>query len=61
VRGTEATTRDKFETVARSVRDVLSEHWLKTEEFYRQRNAKRVNYLSVEFLLGRWCCAHSGL
>jgi starch phosphorylase len=45
--------RDKFEAIARSVRDVLSQRWLKTEETYRQRNAKRVYYLSMEFLLGR--------
>jgi starch phosphorylase len=46
---TETTKRDKFEAVARSVRDVLSQRWLKTEQTYRQRNAKRVYYLSMEF------------
>jgi len=35
------------------VRDVLSQRWLKTEQTCRQRNAKRVYYLSMEFLLGR--------
>jgi starch phosphorylase len=50
---TETTDRDKFEAVARSVRDVLSQRWLKTEQTYRQQNAKRVYYLSMEFLLGR--------
>ena len=35
------------------MRDVLSQRWLKTEQTYRQRNAKRVYYLSMEFLLGR--------
>jgi starch phosphorylase len=50
---TETSTRDKFEAIARSIRDVLSQRWLKTEESYRQRNAKRVYYLSMEFLLGR--------
>ena len=49
----ETTDRDKFEAIARSVRDVLSQRWLKTEQTYRQRNAKRVYYLSMEFLLGR--------
>lgn len=53
LRDTEATARDKYEAIARSVRDVLSQRWLKTEETYRQRNAKRVYYLSMEFLLGR--------
>src|ERR1700690_332982 len=49
----ETTDRDKFEAIARSVRDVLSQRWLKTEQTYQQRNAKRVYYLSMEFLLGR--------
>jgi starch phosphorylase len=48
-----ATARDKYEASARSVRDVLSQRWLKTEDTYRRRNAKRVYYLSMEFLLGR--------
>ena len=50
---TETTDRDKFEAIARSVRDMLSQRWLKTEQNYRQRNVKRVYYLSMEFLLGR--------
>lgn len=48
-----ATPRDKFEAVARSVRDVLSQRWLKTEQTYQERNVKRVYYLSLEFLMGR--------
>jgi len=48
-----ATARDRFEAVARSIRDVLSQRWLKTEQTYRQRNAKRVYYVSLEFLIGR--------
>jgi starch phosphorylase len=48
-----ASRRDKFEAVAHSVRDVLSQRWLKTEQTYRERNAKRVYYLSLEFLMGR--------
>ncbi len=48
-----ATHRDKFEAVAHSIRDVLSQRWLKTEQTYRERNAKRVYYLSLEFLMGR--------
>jgi starch phosphorylase len=45
--------RDQFEAIARSVRDVLSQRWLKTERTYQERNAKRVYYLSLEFLMGR--------
>ncbi len=48
-----ATPRDRFEAVARSVRDLLSPRWIQTEQTYRRRNAKRVYYLSLEFLMGR--------
>jgi len=48
-----ATTRDKFEAVARSVRDVVSQRWIKTEQTYHARNVKRVYYVSLEFLMGR--------
>ena len=49
----EVTPRDSFEAIAHSVRDVISQRWLKTERTYRERNAKRVYYLSLEFLMGR--------
>jgi glycogen phosphorylase len=48
-----ATPRDRFEAVARSVRDVVSQRWLRTEQTYEKKNPKRVYYLSMEFLLGR--------
>jgi starch phosphorylase len=48
-----ATPRDKFEAIARSVRDLLSQRWMKTEALYQERNVKRVYYLSLEFLIGR--------
>jgi len=48
-----ATMRDKFEALARSVRDILSQRWLLTDKIYEQRNAKRLYYLSMEFLIGR--------
>ena len=52
----EATTigaRERFEAVAHSVRDILSQRWIKTEKTYQTRNPKRVYYLSLEFLIGR--------
>jgi glycogen phosphorylase len=49
----QVTPRDQFEAVARSVRDVLSQRWLKTEQTYQERNVKRIYYLSLEFLMGR--------
>jgi starch phosphorylase len=48
-----ATARDRFEALARSVRDVLSQRWLLTEKTCEERNPKRLYYLSMEFLIGR--------
>jgi starch phosphorylase len=45
--------RERYEAVARSVRDVLSQRWHRTEHTYDRANAKRVYYLSMEFLIGR--------
>jgi len=47
------TMRERFEAVALSVRDVLSQRWIQTEQTYERENPKRVYYLSIEFLLGR--------
>jgi starch phosphorylase len=46
-------TRERYEAVARSVRDVLSQRWLRTEQTYERADPKRVYYLSMEFLIGR--------
>jgi starch phosphorylase len=48
-----ATARDRFEAVARAVRDVLSQRWVLTEKTYERQNPKRLYYLSMEFLIGR--------
>ncbi|HQY59301.1 MAG: glycogen/starch/alpha-glucan phosphorylase [Nitrospira sp.] len=48
-----ATPRERYEAVARSIRDVISQRWLLTEKTYERENPKRVYYLSMEFLLGR--------
>src|SRR3954451_6504409 len=45
--------RERYEAVAHSVRDVLSQRWVLTEKTYDQENPKRVYYLSMEFLIGR--------
>jgi glycogen phosphorylase len=45
--------RERFEAIARSVRDVLSQRWIKTENTYARENPKSVYYLSMEFLIGR--------
>ena len=45
--------RERYEALARSVRDVLSQRWVRTEQTYGSANPKRVYYLSMEFLIGR--------
>jgi starch phosphorylase len=45
--------RDRFEALARSARDILSQRWVLTEDTYQRENPKRVYYLSMEFLIGR--------
>src|SRR6201993_3608159 len=45
--------RERFEAIARSVRDVLSQRWVLTEGTYDRENPKRIYYLSMEFLIGR--------
>jgi starch phosphorylase len=49
----EADARDRYEALARSVRDVLSQRWVRTEQTYERLDPKRVYYLSMEFLIGR--------
>lgn len=48
-----AGVREQYEAAARSVRDVLSQRWVRTERTYEVENPKRVYYLSMEFLIGR--------
>jgi starch phosphorylase len=48
-----ASARDQFEAFAHSVRDVLAQRWVLTNETRAHLNPKRVYYLSMEFLIGR--------
>src|SRR6266853_2119271 len=48
-----ASARERFEAFSHSVRDILAQRWLQTKTTYEQQNAKRIYYLSMEFLLGR--------
>ncbi len=48
-----ATERDWFLAIAYVVRDRLIERWMKTMRSYYKQDAKRVYYLSLEFLIGR--------
>jgi starch phosphorylase len=35
------------------VRDILAQRWVLTKSTYERQNAKRIYYLSMEFLIGR--------
>src|SRR5256885_9552604 len=48
-----ATARDRFLSLALTVRDRLIERWIATQQRYYRRDAKRVYSLSAEFLMGR--------
>src|SRR5215813_4271860 len=45
--------RERFEALAHSGRDILSQRWIQTEKTYELKDPKRVYYLSMEFLIGR--------
>ena len=49
----DASQREKFEAVARTLRDRLAQRWLLTQQTHDSENVKRVYYLSMEFLIGR--------
>ena len=44
---------DVYQALAYAVRDRLMERWFRTQSAYYQADAKRVYYLSLEFLMGR--------
>jgi len=48
-----APSRQRFEAIARFIRDLIAHRWVKTRLAREQANPKRVYYLSMEFLIGR--------
>jgi starch phosphorylase len=48
-----ATDLDVYHALAYAVRDRLMERWFRTQSAYYLADAKRIYYLSLEFLLGR--------
>jgi starch phosphorylase len=48
-----ASSRERFEAFSHSIRDILAQRWVQTKTTYEQNNAKRIYYLSMEFLIGR--------
>src|SRR5579884_2953794 len=49
-----AVPRELFKPVSLAIRDLLVDAFLKTEQRYREQKVKRLCYLSMEFLMGRW-------
>lgn len=47
------TRNDLYLALAYSVRDLLTERWRDTQQTYYEQDAKRVYYLSMEFMTGR--------
>jgi starch phosphorylase len=48
-----ATQRDRFMSLALTVRDRITARWMATQQRYYKKDAKRIYYLSAEFLMGR--------
>ncbi len=48
-----ATVHDRYQAVANSVRDRVMRRWIQTQQAYYRSDAKRVYYLSLEFLMGK--------
>jgi len=48
-----ASALERFEAFSHSVRDILARRWVLTKDTYERENAKRIYYLSMEFLIGR--------
>ncbi len=48
-----ATMHDRYVSVARLIRDRMMLRWVQTQQAYYKADARRVYYLSLEFLMGR--------
>src|SRR5438105_2102189 len=48
-----ATRLDLYKSLAHAVKDHLVKRWIRTQQSYYEQDAKRVYYLSLEFLMGR--------
>ncbi len=46
-------SRQQFEATSRFIRDLVAHRWVSTRQAREQASAKRIHYLSMEFLLGR--------
>ena len=48
-----ATKRDLYLALAYSVRDLMTKRWIESQRAYYDADAKRIYYLSMEFLMGQ--------
>ncbi|XP_057671561.1 glycogen phosphorylase [Diorhabda carinulata] len=48
-----ATSRDYYFALAYTVKDHLVSRWIRTQQYYYEKDPKRVYYLSLEFYMGR--------
>lgn len=48
-----ASQRDWLNAVLYAIRDIVTENWLRTQRASKSQSARRVYYLSMEFLMGR--------
>lgn len=48
-----ATNLDLYKSISLSVKDQLVKRWIRTQQTYYEVDAKRIYYLSMEFLMGR--------
>ena len=51
-----ATPRDYYFALAHTVRDHLVGRWIRTQQYYYEKDPKRIYYLSLEFYMGRSLC-----
>ena len=49
----EATQEQLFQAVSYTVKDVIIDNWLDTQNAYEKQDPKIVYYMSMEFLMGR--------
>ncbi|XP_055495305.1 glycogen phosphorylase, brain form [Leucoraja erinacea] len=48
-----ATPRDYYFALAHTIRDHLVGRWIRTQQYYYEKDPKRIYYLSLEFYMGR--------
>ena len=48
-----ASTLDRYQALALSIRDLMVNRWLATKDQYDECDPRTVNYISLEYLMGR--------